>query len=49
MPKQAYLILALALALTLAACAAPNRYPVSGEECGPNDPVGEMHRSTAPT
>jgi len=23
----------------IASCAAQDRYPVSGEECGPNDPV----------
>ncbi len=23
----------------VASCAGENRYPVSGEECGPNDPV----------
>lgn len=29
-------------ALLLAACSPEGRYPVSGEECGPTDPVKEM-------
>ncbi len=30
---------ALLFVLGLAACEAPKDYPVSGEECGPADPV----------
>ncbi len=29
----------------MAACTAPNTYPVSGEECGPSDPVKELDAS----
>ena len=38
-----YLILAsLLAALTLSACTEDETYPVSGEECGPNDPVKDL-------
>lgn len=30
------------LALTLSACETPDRYPISGEPCGPEDPVQGM-------
>lgn len=30
---------ALFALLFIASCAAEGRYPISGEECGPNDPV----------
>ncbi|MGX0877710.1 hypothetical protein ACSSV4_002403 [Roseovarius sp. MBR-154] len=33
------LALVLFATLMLSACEDPNRYPVSGEECGPDDPV----------
>lgn len=36
---------AFALLLGLAACAEEGRYPLTGEECGPEDPVTGM---TAP-
>ncbi|MGJ8623075.1 MAG: hypothetical protein ACSHW1_09870 [Yoonia sp.] len=32
-------ILLLISAFVIAACAQADRYPISGEECGPNDPV----------
>ena len=35
----------LAAALLLAACTEPGRYPVSGEECGPDDPVKSLDAS----
>lgn len=38
MTKQ-QIIAAAALVLGLAACATPETYPVSGEECNPDDPV----------
>lgn len=37
------LLVACALALTsLTACFQEDTYPVSGEECGPNDPVKDL-------
>ena len=33
---------ALLLVLGLAACGEPEAYPVSGEECGPGDPVQSL-------
>ncbi|MEX0320333.1 MULTISPECIES: hypothetical protein [unclassified Ruegeria] len=39
-------MLALTAFLTLlAACTEPETYPVSGEECGPTDPVQELDAS----
>ncbi|MBS9717791.1 hypothetical protein ACFFUT_10280 [Pseudohalocynthiibacter aestuariivivens] len=35
----------IALALTavfLIGCTGPDQYPISGEECGPNDPVKDL-------
>ncbi|AUJ63915.1 hypothetical protein B9057_14630 (plasmid) [Aestuarium zhoushanense] len=32
----------VALALAVAGCTEPGHYSVSGEECGPNDPVLEL-------
>ena len=32
----------VALALAVAGCTDPAHYPVSGEECGPNDPVRDL-------
>ncbi|MEI4232250.1 hypothetical protein [Roseovarius sp. D22-M7] len=32
----------LGTVLLVAGCATPDRYPVSGEECGPEDPVRTM-------
>jgi hypothetical protein len=36
------LLLALFTTLGLAACTEPGAYPLSGEACGPADPVREM-------
>ena len=36
---------ALAAALFLTACAEPGRYPVTGAECGPDDPVKTLDAS----
>ncbi|PTX56044.1 hypothetical protein C8N43_0694 [Litoreibacter ponti] len=37
------LTIACMIALTaLSACVTEDRYPVSGEECGPNDPVKDL-------
>ena len=36
-------IIALTLAsLLLLGCEGPGKYPVTGEECGPNDPVKDL-------
>ena len=40
-------LMAIAASLALTACAAPDHYPVSGEECGPEDPVKEIDASMA--
>ena len=32
----------IAVALGISGCAEPGRYPVSGEECGPQDPVLDL-------
>ena len=36
------LVAALAVALLIAACTDTGTYPVSGEECGPDDPVKSL-------
>lgn len=36
------IVLALSSALLLTACFKDGQYPISGEECGPNDPVKDM-------
>lgn len=41
-PRLALVLLAT---LFLSACEDPNRYPVSGEECGPDDPVKTLDGS----
>ena len=41
------IVLLFAAALALTACVAPDKYPVSGEECGPEDPVKEIDASMA--
>ncbi|UWQ82088.1 hypothetical protein [Leisingera caerulea] len=38
----------MSLPLLLAACNEPGTYPVSGEECGPDDPVLELDASDCP-
>jgi hypothetical protein len=40
--KRLTQITLVTLALVLAGCTEPGHYPVSGEECGPNDPVLEL-------
>ncbi|MGB8812621.1 MAG: hypothetical protein WCC57_05495 [Paracoccaceae bacterium] len=40
--KQKIQLLVFAMMFAVAGCADPGRYPVSGEECGPNDPVLDM-------
>ena len=39
------LALILAATLALAACTAPDTYPITGEACGPEDPVKELDAS----
>lgn len=39
MSMYSRLALVLFATLILSACEDPSRYPVSGEECGPDDPV----------
>ncbi|PUB16186.1 hypothetical protein DFP92_10339 [Yoonia sediminilitoris] len=34
-----------AFLLAVAGCSEPGRYPVSGEECAPTDPVQDMRAS----
>lgn len=41
------LALLLVAAALLSACEDPNRYPVTGEECGPADPVKTVDSSIA--
>ncbi|MEL6617457.1 MAG: hypothetical protein AAFP16_01175 [Pseudomonadota bacterium] len=36
-------LLALLALIGTAACEEPETYPLSGEECGPNDPVQELN------
>ncbi|MFG5383301.1 hypothetical protein ACEWPN_19260 [Yoonia sp. R2-816] len=45
MMKHLILTLSIAIAFILAGCAETGRYPVSGEECGPNDPVLSLDAS----
>lgn len=40
--KRLVQITLLATTLGLMGCAEPGRYPISGEECGPADPVLDM-------
>lgn len=37
--KPIIILFAATFALALGACVPEGRYPVSGEECGPDDPV----------
>ncbi len=44
-----FLSIAVSLALLVSAgCAGIGRYPVSGEKCGPNDPVKSMSSPACP-
>ncbi|WP_299842950.1 hypothetical protein [uncultured Roseovarius sp.] len=47
MSSVSKLILVLAAALALSACTDPKTYPISGEECGPEDPVLDVDASMA--
>ena len=47
MSSLAKLATVLGTVVLVAACEAPDRYPVSGEECGPDDPVKTMDSSMA--
>ncbi|MFD1158105.1 hypothetical protein [Roseovarius aestuarii] len=40
-------VIILVAAFALAACENPQRYPVSGEECGAEDPVLDVDASMA--
>jgi hypothetical protein len=42
MKRLTVLLLALMTTGMLGACAEEGRYPISGEECGPNDPVKDI-------
>lgn len=42
MKRLTVLLLALMTTGLLGACAEEGRYPVSGEECGPEDPVRDL-------
>lgn len=39
------LVSMLCVLLMLSACTDPKTYPVSGQECGPNDPVKDLDAS----
>lgn len=43
--KPVNLMASLALVLSLAACEDDNKYPISGEDCGPDDPVQTLDAS----
>ncbi|WP_169730805.1 MULTISPECIES: hypothetical protein [Leisingera] len=46
MTPARFIVLSLvSLQLLLAACTAPDTYPISGEECGPSDPVQDLDAS----
>lgn len=47
MPNILKLMACLVSAAFLAACAKPDQYPLSGQECGPEDPVQELDASIA--
>lgn len=47
-PVRIILLALINLSLLLAACTEPGTYPVSGEECGPEDPVLELDASDCP-
>ena len=38
-------ILILTIALTISACAEKEKYPISGEQCGPQDAVQDLSTS----
>ncbi|WP_299725521.1 hypothetical protein [uncultured Tateyamaria sp.] len=40
--KPVLYCLGLLAVLALSACEPPDRYPVSGEQCGPEDPVLDL-------
>ena len=40
--KPSLILLVLLAAFGLAACVEPETYPLTGEECGPDDPIQEM-------
>ena len=42
MTRLAKLLFPILAILALAACEGPDRYPVSGEECNPDDPVQDL-------
>ena len=41
------LLLVLAAVLAVSACTQPKTYPISGQECGPEDPVLDVDASMA--
>lgn len=48
-PVRIIILAFLFLPLLLAACTEPGTYPISGEECGPDDPVLELDASDCPS
>lgn len=40
--KRIVQILMISMTLVMAGCAEPGRYPVTGEECKPDDPVKDL-------
>lgn len=47
MSAMSRLFLVLVSTLALTACETPDHYPVSGQECGPEDPVLDVDASMA--
>ncbi|UWQ23353.1 hypothetical protein K3553_10060 [Leisingera aquaemixtae] len=47
-PVRLIFLALINLPLLLAACTEPGAYPVSGEECGPDDPVLELDAADCP-
>lgn len=47
MRLSVFLLMSCAV-LALAGCAGPGRYPITGAECGPDDPVLDMDVPNCP-
>lgn len=46
--KIGLVISLISVVTILSGCAEEDRYPISGEECGPNDPVKDMSVPNCP-
>lgn len=47
MSRLTMMLFALCAAAFLSGCEGPDKYPISGEDCGPDDPVKELDASIA--